>query len=70
MPDPVMVSCMFAGTVIAVALLALSACPFNSSVIPRTTFDGVMVMLSVVSVSNVTVLFFIDVCPIASCTLI
>ena len=33
-------------------------------------FGGVTVTLSVVSVSNVTVLFFIDVCPIASCTLI
>ena len=65
-----MVSCMFAGTVIAVVLLALSACPFNSSVTPRTIFGGVTVMLSVVSASNVTVLFFIDVCPIASCTLI
>ena len=52
---------MFAGTVIAVVLLALSACPFNSSVTPRTTFGGVTVTLSVVSVSNVTVLFFSDV---------
>ncbi len=40
------------------------------SVTPRTTFGGVTVTLSVVSVSNVTVLFFIDVWPIASCTLI
>ena len=66
---------MFAVTVIAATLevppdsAACSVCPFRSNVTFRTPFGGVIVTLSVTSASNVTVVFFNVVRPIASCTL-
>lgn len=74
-PGPTMVSCMFAGTVIVANpaappdSVACSVCPFRSNVTFRTPFGGVIVTLSVTSASNVTVVFFNVVRPIASCTL-